>query len=144
MTWNWDLRLLEKFIESSQRATIYKIWNHQKACTRETEREWKLIYLNLHITTNSRICRWSLTYLIISKKYGKACEIWLKLRLHKGMETFQTLQTWIGNNATHYHDLNGLLHAIPYIYFLWDLPDFGLFATRYYHFFKKNINIYFL
>ena len=24
----------------------------------------------------------------------KACEIWLKLRLHKDMATFQTMQTW--------------------------------------------------
>ena len=28
---------------------------------------------------------------------GKACEIQLKMRLHKDMTTFQTLQTWIGH-----------------------------------------------
>ena len=33
---------------------------------------------------------------------GKACEIWLKLRLHKDMATFQILQTLIGHNATRY------------------------------------------
>ena len=46
----------------------------------------------------------------------KACEIWLKLRLHKGMATFQTLQTWIGHNAKRYHNLNGLPHALPNIF----------------------------
>ena len=34
MTWNWDLSLLEKFIENLQRAT--EIWNPQKAFTRES------------------------------------------------------------------------------------------------------------
>ena len=29
---------------------------------------------------------------------------------------YQTLQTWIGHDATHYHNLNALLHALPYIF----------------------------
>ena len=28
------------------------------------------------------------------------------------MATFQTLQTWIGQNATRYHDLKALAHAL--------------------------------
>ena len=47
---------------------------------------------------------------------GKTCEIWLKLRLHKDMATFQTLQTWIGHNVTRYHNLNKLPHALPCIF----------------------------
>ena len=71
---------------------------------RSYQREWKLIYLNLHITTRSRICRLSLTYLINSKEAKwKVCKIWLKLGLHKDMETFQTLQTQIDHNAIRYH-----------------------------------------
>ena len=27
---------------------------------------------------------------------------------------YQTLQTWIGHNATRYHDLNALRHALPH------------------------------
>ena len=40
-------------------------------------------------------------YLLINLKEasGKACGIWLKLRFHKDMATFQTLQTWIGHFA---------------------------------------------
>ena len=30
---------------------------------------------------------------------------------------YKTLQTWIGHNATHYHNFNALLHVLPYIYF---------------------------
>ena len=29
---------------------------------------------------------------------------------------YQTLQTWIGHNAARYHNLNALLHALPYIF----------------------------
>ena len=50
-------------------------------------------------------------YLINSKEVsGKACEIWLKSRLHKDVAT---LQTWIGHNVTHYHNWNALAHAVP-------------------------------
>ena len=49
-----------------------------------------------------------------------ACEIWVKLRLHKDIATFQTLQTWICHNATRYHNLKALpvvlMHALPYIF----------------------------
>ena len=30
------------------------------------------------------------------------------------MTNFQTPQTWLGHNATCYHDLNALPHALPY------------------------------
>ena len=57
-----------------------------------------------------------LIYLINSKEASrKTSKIWLKLGLLKDMETFQTLQTWIGHNATRYHNLNALPHALPYI-----------------------------
>ena len=46
---------------------------------------------------------------------GKACEIWLALRLLKDIATFQILQTWIGYNAVHYHNLNVLPHLLLYI-----------------------------
>ena len=106
ITWNWDISLLEKFIVNLQRATM-----KSEIIRRPYWREWKLIYLNLHVTTKSRICRWSLTYLISSKEAGgKAREIWLKLRLHKDIATFQTLQTWIDHNATRCHNLNRLLY----------------------------------
>ena len=59
----------------------------------------------------------NVVYVINSKEAGgKACEIWLKLRLHKDMANFQTLQTWIGHNATRYHNLNGLSQVSPYIF----------------------------
>ena len=55
-------------------------------------------------------------YLINSKEVsGKTYEIWLKLRLHKDMATFQTLKTWIGHNATCYHNLNALSHPLPHM-----------------------------
>ena len=57
-----------------------------------------------------------LIHLINSKEASrKTSKIWLKLSLLKDMETFQTLQTWIGHNATRYHNLNTLPHALPYI-----------------------------
>ena len=30
---------------------------------------------------------------------------------------YQPLQTWIGHDATRYHNLNALPHALPYIFF---------------------------
>ena len=105
MIWNWDLSLLEKFVVNVQ----YEIGNHQKTYGTGGSR------------SRSRIWRWSLTYLINSKEaWGRACEIWLKLRLLKNMATFQTLRTWIGHNATRYQNLNALPHplphALPYIF----------------------------
>ena len=47
---------------------------------------------------------------------GKACEIWLKWELMKDIAYFQTLQTWIGYNATHYHNLDALPHVLRYIF----------------------------
>ena len=32
----------------------------------------------------------------------------------KVIAIFQTLQTWIGHNATRYHNLNALPHVLPY------------------------------
>ena len=29
---------------------------------------------------------------------------------------YQTLQTWIGHNATRYYNFNALPHALPYIF----------------------------
>ena len=56
----------------------------------------------MHITTRTRIWRWLLTYLISSKEANdKACEIWLKLRLHKDMATFQTLETNMNRPSWH-------------------------------------------
>ena len=63
---------------------------------------------------------------------GKACEIGLKLRLLKDMGTFQTLQTWIGHNATRYHNLNALPHALLYIFL--SLIWIGQNLTRYHNF----------
>ena len=44
----------------------------------------------------------------------------MKLRLLKDKETFQTLKTWIGQNATRYRNFNtlphALLHSLLYIY----------------------------
>ena len=58
---------------------------------------------------------------------------------------YHTLQTWIGHNAIRYHNLNSLPHALPYV-----LSDICLVldylqrvTTRYHHFLKKTINIYF-
>ena len=70
--------------------------------------------------------------------------IWLKLRLLKDMAAFQTLQTWIGHNATRYHNLNVLPHALPYIFseifLVWGYLQ--RVTTRYHQFFLKNLNIY--
>ena len=94
-----------------------QLWKMKSSESLWYSREWKLIYLNLHLATRSRICRWSLTYLISSKEVsGKACKIWLQLRLHKDMATFQTLLIWIGHNATCYHNLNVLPHTSLYIF----------------------------
>ena len=50
---------------------------------------------------------------------------------------YQTLQTWIGHNATRYHNLNALLHALLYI-----ISQFSVFwwliATGY-HAFPSNL-----
>ena len=74
-----------------------------------------------------------LIHLINSKEASrKTSKIWLKLSLLKDMETFQTLQTWIGHNATRYHNLNTLPHSFTThvtVYFLGILPSFWLFAT---------------
>ena len=43
----------------------------------------------------------------------KAYETLLKVGLPKNMGTLETMQTWIGHNATHYHGLTALPHAIP-------------------------------
>ena len=129
--------------------------------------------LKLHITTRSRICRKCLTYLINSREASeKACEICLKLKLHKDIAAFQTLQTWIAHVAMFekltYPSVNAIsvvLNVLPHITklykhgyalmyhvtitwiryrtrytcvticFLWYFSGFGLFVTRYHHFF---------
>ena len=67
------------------------------------------------------------------------------------MTNFQTPQTWLGHNATHYHDLNALPHVLPYAlpYMFSEicliLGYLQRVTTRYRQFFKKNsINIFFI
>ena len=63
------------------------------------------------------------------------------------MTNFQTPKTWLGQNATDYHDLNVLTHALPYIF-----PEICLIlgylqriTARYRQFFLKNsIYIFFI
>ena len=42
---------------------------------------------------------------------------------------YQTLNTWIGHNATRYHNFNALPHALPYIFYVYH--GLELFATGY-------------
>ena len=67
------------------------------------------------------------------------------------MTNFQTLQTWLGHNATRYHDLNALPHALLYAlpYILSEicliLGYLQCVTTRYRQFLKKNsIYIFFI
>ena len=54
---------------------------------------------------------------------------------------YQTLETWIGHDATRYPILNvlphALPHALPYI-FLWGFPGFGQFEMGY-HMLLSNL-----
>ena len=61
------------------------------------------------------------------------------------MTTFQSLQTWIGHNATRYHNLNTLPHALQYILSeIYPVLSYKQQVTTCYrHFFKKNINVHF-
>ena len=64
--------------------------------------------------------------------------------LRKDMATFQTLQTWIGYNATRYHKFYALPHALPNIFSQFNMV-WGPFATGCYVlplFFLKNVYIY--
>ena len=55
------------------------------------------------------------------------------------MVAFQTLQTSIDHNATRYHNLNAMPHALPYIFSeIWLV----LGNLRYRQLFLKNINIF--
>ena len=57
---------------------------------------------------------------------------------------YQALQTWVGHDATRYHNFNALPHALSYIFH--DFPVFGLFTTGYHDYrqlFLKNIYILF-
>ena len=59
---------------------------------------------------------------------------------------YQTLETWIGHNATRYPILNALPHALPYIFsgiFL-VLGNLQWVTTRYRQIYKKNIYTIFL
>ena len=63
------------------------------------------------------------------------------------MTNFQTPQTWLGHNATRYHDLNALPYALPYIFseICLILGYLQRVTTRYRQFFKKNsIYIFFI
>ena len=60
------------------------------------------------------------------------------------MTNFQTPQTWLGLNATCYHDLRVLPYASPYIFSVICLILGYLqhVTTRYHQFFKKIVYIY--
>ena len=65
--------------------------------------------------------------------------------LFKDVTNFQTLQTWLGHNATCYYNLNMFIHAL--LYCLWDLPDFGVLqqvTTCYNPFSKESISRFFI
>ena len=61
------------------------------------------------------------------------------------MTNFQTPQTWLGHNATRYHDLNALPYALPYIFseICLILGYLQRITTRYHQFLKKIVYIYF-
>ena len=62
------------------------------------------------------------------------------------MTNFQTPQTWLGHNATRYHDLNALPHALPYAlpYILSEIClILGYLQRVTVNFFKKIVYIYF-
>ena len=50
---------------------------------------------------------------------------------------YQTLQTWIGHNATRYHNLSALVHALLYIFSQFSMV-WWLIATGY-HAFPSNL-----
>ena len=52
--------------------------------------------------------------------------------LLKGMEIFQTLQTWKVQNTTRYHNFNVFPHALPYIFLSLTCIDHR--ASRYHNF----------
>ena len=59
------------------------------------------------------------------------------------MATFQTLQAWIGHNATRYHNLNVLPYALPqalpciFSEICLVLDHLQRVTTRWFHFFTK-------
>ena len=58
---------------------------------------------------------------------------------------YQTLQTWIGDDATCYHNFNALPHALPYIFSKFSMVWGYLqrVTTRYHQIYKKiYINIF--
>ena len=61
------------------------------------------------------------------------------------MVAFQTLQTSIDHNATRYHNLNAMPHALPYIFSeIWlVLGNLQQVTVRYRQLFLKDINIFF-
>ena len=65
------------------------------------------------------------------------------------MATFQTLEIWIGHNASRYHNLNALPHglpkALPYIFseICLVLGYLQLVTTRYHQFVFKRILMFF-
>ena len=50
---------------------------------------------------------------------------------------YQTLQTWIGHNATQYHNFNALPYTLPYIFFQFNMDNN---ATPYHNF---NVLLFF-
>ena len=60
------------------------------------------------------------------------------------MVAFQTLQTSIDHNATRYHNLDAMPHALPYIFSeIWlVLDNLQQVTARYRQLFLKNVNIF--
>ena len=70
----------------------------------------------------------------------------MKLRLLKDKATFETLQKWIGHNATYHHNFNMFLHTLPHIFsqftMVWGYLQ--CFIMRYRQIYKNHILIVFL
>ena len=62
-------------------------------------------------------------------------------RYHMRYRTFSLSLTWLGHNATRYHNFNVLPHAIPYIYtqfsIVWEYLQ--RVTTRYHEIYEKNV-----
>ena len=66
-----------------------------------------------HHNENTKICMFiNYMYVDILFPLTKA----ISVMFERVTPHYQTLQTWIGHDATHYHNLNALLHGLPYIF----------------------------
>ena len=62
---------------------------------------------------NNKICMF-INYVYVDVLFSLAKAI--AIMLERVIRNNQTLQTWIGHNATRYHNFNALPHALPYIF----------------------------